>query len=228
MTISTDALLAKLFRWKTKETIEGVDFYIRVVSDQAIDDARREALLEARKLRRSLRDPNSDDYLIYLDPLSDLTDDQLRNVVTTSAMREVMRDYFNTNPRPVLPALGDNPTQAEQEEYEVAKEEREGAYIADMEIYVENWRKDFVAMLEKRDTEWLLRTARANRTDQVCEERFSEVFQEYVVAAAIYTDDKYKTRMFTVEQYRQLPTEVKERLRDAYNNMSVSPDQIKN
>lgn len=228
MSINTEALMAKLFRWKTHVTIEGIDFYIRVVSDHVIDDARREALLAARKLRRDLRDVTSDDYLIYLDPLADLDTAELKNLVTVVAMREIMRDYLNTNPRPVITPLGDNPSQEEQEEFEAAKEAREGEYLAEMELYVANWRKDFESTLDKRTDEQLLRMARANRIDQVCEEKFSSVFEDHVVAASVYADDKYKTRMFTIEQYKELPNEIREKLRDAYNNMSVSPEQIKN
>lgn len=228
MSLNTEALMAKLFRWKSHVTIEGIDFYIRVVSDQVIDDARREALLAARKLRRDLRNPDSDDYLIHLDPLADLDTKELQNLVIVVAMREIMRDYLNTNPRPVITPLGDNPTQEEQEEFEAAKESREAEYLADMEAYVANWRTDFEAGLVKRTDEQLLHMARANRIDQVCEERFSAIFEDYVVAASIYTNDTYKTKMFTPEQYKELPSEIRQKLRDAYNNMSVSPEQIKN
>ena len=226
--MSIDALMTKLFSWKNHITIEGVDFYLRVVSDHVIDDARREALLAARKLRRTLRDTDSDDYLIYLDPLADLEDDGLRNLIIVVAMREVMREYLNTNPRPIIEPLGDNPTQEEQETYEETKENREGEYLAEMESYVANWRTDFEAGLQKRPRDYLLNMAKANRVDQICEEKFSSVFEDYVVANSIYTDDKYKTRMFTLEQYKELPSDIRLKLRDAYNSLSVSPEQIKN
>jgi len=228
MSINTEALMAKLFRWRTTVEISGTKFYIRVVSDQVVDDARRTALLESRKLRRSVRDSSTDDYLIYIDPLNDLDDDQLRTLITTVSMREIMREYLNTTPRPIITPLGDNPTQEEQEEWEASKEAREAEYLADMTAYVENWQKEFVANLEKRDRPILFSAAQKLRTDQICEDKFTEVFEEQVVAASIYTDDKYKTRMFTIEQYRELPTEVRQQLRDAYNNMSIAPDDIKN
>jgi hypothetical protein len=227
-TTNTQALMEKLFRWKNKVTISGIDFYVRVVSDQIVDDARREALLESRKLRRDLRNTESEDYLIYIDPLHDLDDDQLRTLITSNAMREVMQEYLNSNPRPIMPQLGDNPTQEEQEEQEAFKEQRDAEYLAEMTSYVENWQKDFLAGLEKRDRDMLFAMAQKLRTDQICEDKFSEIFEERVVAASVYTDDKYKTRMFTLEQYRELPTEIRQQLRDAYNGMSITPDNIKN
>jgi hypothetical protein len=226
--MNTEALMAKLFRWHSTVEIQGTKFYVRIVSDQVTDDARREALLESRKLRRNLRDTNTDDYLIYIDPLNDLDDDQLRTLITTTSMREVMREYLNTNPRPVIIPLGENPSQEEQEEWESAKEGREAEYLAEMTTYVESWQKDFIGGLEKRDRQQLFNMAQKLRTDQVCEDKFSEVFEERVVAASVFIDDRYKVRMFTLEQYRELPTEIRQQLRDAYNNMSIAPDEIKN
>lgn len=226
--MNTETLMNRLFKWRTSVVIDGITFYVRVVGDQVIDDARKEALLESRKLRRALRDQESDDYLIYLDALQDLDDESLRNLVIVVAMRTIMREYLNTNPRPVLLPLGDNPTQEEQEQFEESKEAREQEYLAAMELYVEQWREDFTKTLEKRDTAYLLGMAKVNRIDQVCEEKFSNVFEEYVIAASLYSDDKYTKRMLTVPEYRELPSEIKSQLRDAYNNMSIGPDDIKN
>lgn len=228
MSMNTEALMAKLFRWHSTIEIQGTKFYIRVVSDQVVDDARREALLESRKLRRNLRDITTDDYLIYVDPLNDLDDDQLRTLITGTSMREVMRDYLNNNPRPVMTALGDNPSQEEQEEWEASKEGREAEYLVEMTTYVENWQKDFVGALEKRERPYLFGRGQKLRTDQVCEDKFSEIFEEHVVAASVFSDDRYKNKMFSIEQYRELPTEVRQQLRDAYNNMSIAPDDVKN
>jgi hypothetical protein len=226
--LNTEALMEKLFNWKTTVEIRGVTIYVRVVSDQSLDDARRNALLESRKLRRSLRDPNSDDYLIYLDPLNDLDDDQLRTIITNVAMRRVMGEYINTNPRPELATLGDYPTQEQQENYEAAKEQREEDYLNAMQEYVAAWQADFLKSLETKDRTYLLNAAKANRVDQVCEEKFSDVFEAHVIASSLYADEKYKNRLLTVEQYNALPTDAKQKLRDAYNSLTIGSDDIKN
>lgn len=223
-----DTLMAKLFRWKTSIDIEGVTFYIRIVSDQVIDDARKYALLGSRNLRRDLRNVNSDDYLIYLDPLADLDADQLRTLNTSIAMREIMRDYLNNNPRPQLDPLPTNPSQEMQEEHEAARLQREDDYIKGMTEYVENWREDYQEALAARDYDYLLNMARKNRVDQVCEEKFSSMFEEYVVCESVFTDKNYKEKMFTLDQFRELPNDVRVKLRDAYNNISIAPDQVKN
>lgn len=228
MTMNTEALMAKLFKWHKTIEISGTKFYIRVVSDQVVDDARRTALLEARKLRRNVRDTSTDDYLLYIDPMNDFDDDQLRTFITSTSMREVMREYLNLTPRPIMDPLGDNPTQEEQEDWQAERESREAAYLAEMTTYVENWQKEFVTALATRERPVLFSMAQKLRTDQICEDKFTEIFEENVVAASIFSDDKYKSRMFTLGQYQELPTEVRKQLRDAYNTMSIAPDDIKN
>ena len=38
----------------------------------------------------------------------------------------------------------------------------------------------------------------------------------------------FKTRAFTLEQYKALPRTIRQKFRDAYNGMNVSADNIKN
>src|SRR6185369_12635007 len=209
MAISNDALMAKLFKWTTTVEYNGVKFYQRIVGDSVIDDARREALLESRKLRRELCDTDSSDYLIYLDPLEDLDDTELRESVIIVAMRDIMREYLQNTPRPAILELPDNPSQELQEEYEAAHEEREKNYLADMTAHVDNWRVDFEKTLEGKDRNMIMGLAKKYRVDQACEDRFTQVFEDHVVCASIYADDKYKTRMFMLEQYKELPAELK-------------------
>lgn len=225
---STDALMAKLFKWTTKIEYNGIVFYQRIVGDAVIDDARQEALLEASKMRRNLRNPDSTEYLIYLDVLEDLEDSEIRDNITGAAIRDTMREYIQSTPRPTLPALADHPSQEEQEEYELEKQRREDDYLANLTEYAEAWRKDFEKTLEGKDRAALVNLAKKYRTDQACEQRFTEVFEATVVCASIYTDDKYKTRMFTVDQYQELPSELKLLLRNSYNNINIDPDSLKN
>lgn len=228
MATSTDALMTKLFKWTTKVEYNGETLHMRIVGDSVLDDARREALLESRKLRRELRNPDSMDYLIYLDPLEDLDEAELRDVILVTSMRDVMREYLQNTPRPVLPALGDNPSQEDQENYEAEKEGREQVYIDNMTHHVDNWREGYAKTLEGKDRAALMTMAKKLRTDVACEQRFTEVFEEAVVCASVYTDQKYTKRMFTPEQYAELPFELKSQLRNAYNTITIDPELLKN
>jgi hypothetical protein len=227
-TFNTEALMAKLFSWKTVVEFEGSKFPMRVVSDHVIDDARRYALIESRKLRRSLRDENSDDFLIHIDPLRDLDVDDYLNLIIFSAVRDTMRTYMSNNPRPVIEPLGDNPSQEEQENHEADKEKRDEEYIVEMQAYMKSWQDEFKIGLERKTKDQLEILARRYRTDTLCEELFSAVFEEYIVAASIYTDEKYKERMFSLEQFKNLPMALRVKLIDAYRNLNITAEDVKN
>lgn len=226
--VSNEVLMAKLFRWRTSVTYNGVTLYLRVVSDATVEDARRAALLAARKLRKELRDQASDEYLLHLDAYDEYTRDELSAVIQIAASREIMREYLNTNPRPRLDPLPDHPSQEQLEEFEAAKADRDEAYITAMQEHVEAWRVEFEQRLATMTDEQLRAGAKRYRTDELCETLFNSVFETYVVAASVYVDERYAKRAFTVEEYKQLPTEVQRTLYDAYNTMNIATDDVKN
>lgn len=226
---TSEQILSKLFNFKTSFVARGITFHMRIVPDSIVEDARSKALLHARKMRRSLRDPNTEEYLIYLDVLNDFTDDELKNLITVNGSRDVMRRWLQETPKPILDALGDNPTQAEQEEYEAAKETREGEYFDALEQHMQAWRKEFLAGLDKRDRAYWEFMARRYQTDMVCEQEFTEFFEDYVVAHSLYTDDKFKTRLFDdVDAYKELPSEIRDVIRARYQTLTVDTDDVKN
>lgn len=225
---STEALMQKLFKWKRQVEYNGVIFYIRVVSDMVIEDARRHALVEARKLRRELRDPNSNAYLIYIDVLEEYDLEQLIGLIEISASRQVMQEYIQNNPRPTVQPLRDGASQQEMEEHEAELEQRNEDYIANMQQVVKDWREQFDTDLRKQSEDVIRSTARRHEIDRVCEDLFRKEFETYVIAASVYKDSQYKERMFTLEEYKSLPTEVKNLLYETYNNINVGADDIKN
>lgn len=227
--VTSDAIFNKLFNFKKSFPLRGITFHMRVVPDSVVEDARSQALLHARKMRRALRDPNTEEYLVHLDVLNDFTDEELMNLITVNASRDVMREWVQRTPKPVIEPLGDNPSQEQQEEYESAKEARETEYFDDLELHMQNWRNDFRATLEKKDRKYWEFMARRFQTDMVCEQEFTNFFESYIVAHSLYTDDKFKTRLFeSVDAYKELPSEMRADLIAEYQKLTVSADDVKN
>ncbi len=226
---TSEQIFSKLFNFKTSFVVRGITFHMRIVPDSVVEDARSQALLHARKMRRALRDPNTEEYLIYLDVLNDFTDEELKNLITVNASRDIMRRYVQDTPRPILDPLGDNPSQAEQEEFEASKQQREDEYFEGLENHMAAWRKEFLVGLEKRDRQYWEFMARRHQTDMVCEQEFTAFFEDYVVSHSLYTDDKFKTRLFdSVDAYKELPSEIRDELRDKYQKLTVDTDDVKN
>lgn len=226
--MSTDELMKKLFRWRKEIQFEDVHFYLRIVGDQVVEDARQAALLASRKMRKALRDQDSDMYLLHIDPIKDFTDEELQTTLVILASQDVMTDYVQNTPRPIVAPLPDNPTLEQQEQHQAALEEQEQMYIESMKTYIEDWRQTYAGTLKQRPREFVEKQYARHRTDRVCENVFSQEFQDRLVAASIYSSDTYKTRMFTYEEYRDLPGEVRTVLEDAYKGMVITPDDLKN
>lgn len=221
-------LLAKLFNFK-KEVVykEEIHLWMRVPNDQVIDDARTDALLAARTLRRQLRDSQSKEYLLYLDSVEDFEEDDLYSACVTLAMRDVMRDYVNTNPKPPLPSLGDYPTQEEQEEYAVAKAQRELDYAEGMRLYVESWREQYLGGLKRGGVERAKQIYKKLRTDRAAEDLFTEKFEESMISRSVFLDEACKKPAFDPEQYKQAPSDFRRFVRDQMNELSVGGDELK-
>lgn len=229
--MSNDAvasLMAKLFQWKSEIEVLGVTFYLKIVTDAVVEDARKHALLVSRRMRRNLRDPLTDEYLMHLDATKDLSDDELKSGLVNLASRDVARAWMNTNPKAPIDPLGDNPSQEEQEQYEAAKEQQETDYLNALQAHLETWQADYEKVMKKQSREQLEAMYRKLRTDRVCEELFGQEFEDYLLAHAIFADPEYKQRAFTIEELSDLPTLVKTRFRDEYNVLSMSMDTIKN
>lgn len=223
-----DELILKLFRFKKEVAFNDITLYLRVVSDAVLEDARQHGLLESRKLRRDLRNHDSDAYLIYLDAIDELDTEQLVNGNINLAMRDIMQEYMAMTPLEQLPALTDNPSLEEQEDYEAAKKERETNYLNDMQTYVDSWKEGYEKSLRAMKRERLLQEFKLKRVDDVCRDLFVKEYESYVLSSAVFVDAEYKVRAFkNVTDFKQAPTDFRDFISREYNNLTVSSDDLK-
>lgn len=224
----TQDIMERLFLWKTEVTYRGTTFHQRIVSDATIEDARQHALVASRKLRRDLRNKESDSYLIYLDPINDLNDEDLRNAIVYGESRDVMSDFIRSTPRRVVDKPGDGATLEDQELYQEELEKRDTEYGEELKRHIDLWEVDYRRNMEKWDRERLTYQYTQLQTDSVCNAKFTEVFEQFVLAASVYLDGKFKQRAFTNEEFASLPESVRQMFRDSYNNINIGADDIKN
>lgn len=232
----------KLFTWRTTLNISGQTFHVRIVGDSTIEEARHKGLLEARTLRSNLRNSNSEDYLTYLSVVKDLEDDVVIGQIVDAESEGIIREYVTTNPRPKVPELGDYPTQEEQEEREAAFEERERIYMQELEKYVENWRDKRTEGLQFNEKEgagdletqrqgyrnYLEMTWKKLLVDRLAEDRFQKVYENVVLSQCLFYDEDMKEPVFSsYDEFKSLPSEVKQIIKDAYNSINVSAEEIK-
>lgn len=220
-------LISKLFEFTKEVKIKNQKLYLRIPGDNVVEEARRESLLESRKLRRSLRTPDSDDYLIHLDPVEDYDKDEIIAMCLTLGMRDVMRTYIQTHPKPQLTSLGDNPSLEDQEQHEAEKVQRDIDYNDNMRLHIENWRDSYNKTLNNMDIEQVKNVYKRLKTERVCEDTFNREFEDRIMTYSIYTDKDHKKPAFTIDEYRNLPSNIKTELQEEYGSISLGSDELK-
>lgn len=220
-------LIAKLFEFTKDVEVKGQKLYLRIPGDHVVEEARRESLLESRKLRRALRTPDTDDYLIHIDPVEDYEKSDIITMCISLGMRDVMRTYIQTHPKPQLDPLGDNPSLEEQERHEAAKLQRDIDYNEDMRVHIENWRDNYNKSLEKLDIEQVKNAYKRSKTERVCEDLYSREFEDRIMTYSIFADKDHKNPAFTLDEYRNLPSNIKTLLQEEYSTLSLGVDDLK-
>lgn len=221
------SIIHKLFSWKTSIVINDVEFHVRIVGDGTVESARDYSLLKSRKLRRRLRDENSDDYIIHIDVVNEYDDEELRNSITNLEMYKVMREYMTRVPKRTPDPLGDFPTLEEQEQYKEEEEKIEEEYIAEVKAHVDNWQGGFEKQLEKLERAELEKRWKTLIVDRVAEEEFQKEFENYILSQSIYLDANFQTQAFTLEEFLSLPKDIRDKFRDAYNSIDMSSEELK-
>lgn len=220
-------LLKKLFSYTTTVDYRGTTFYLRLPSVQVVEQARKEALLRSNALRRALRNPDSEEYLVYIDPALDYTKDQLITYCLAKGLLDAAREYRQRTPKPALPKLPDYPTQEQQEEYEVAAQERETQYMEGLKAYLLDYEREYRQALEQRTQEQLFEEYRKMRTDEVCTDTFNRTFETKLMVASVFLDSAHTIPAFTEEEYAALPQAVRALFEQALSNISLTDDDLK-
>lgn len=221
------ALLDKFFNWKHNINYRGMTFHQRLVSQKVIEEARKYALLESRKMRQKLRDPSSDEYIIYIDPVHDLSDDEIRDFIAQSAMRDAVEEYIKANPKPVI-SQPQSDKLADVEQFEEDKEQRDAMYAELVQKHAEDVYNRVLNGLANVDREGLIDRYRRIQVDRVCEDVFTNEFEDYVLSASLYTDESFKKRAFTLEEFKELPSDARLFFRSSYNKIAMSYEELKN
>jgi hypothetical protein len=234
--------LAHLFRWSTKVDIKNregnvVDtLFIRLVGDVDYGQAQQYGLLESRKLRKRLRDENTvDNQALFLDLDEKTKDDLVVGILYSemtsfrdAAVSELGDELFR------IPSLPDNPTLEDREKYqekeEKLAEEKTKKLQALMEKKSEERRIKLNELAEKENgVEELRKLFVDSSINFRCLDEYSRAFREYCVFAGTYKDSKFTEKAFdNFEQFRNASSNLKRQIIDAYLELELSGEQLKN
>lgn len=229
-----DVDISKLFHWGSKFTLkdrfgkELIEVYIRLVGDADLNRARIYALRKSADLRRLLKDENSDEKIAYIPTIDALTKEQLMDALILFLTRSITMDAIRAIQVKLPAELDSDATLEEQEKYQkevdnypITREERIREYV---ENKVEEKRKEF----SKKDKEFLYDEYQRFLVDQLCESEMISKYREACIFYGTFEDFRYKNRLFSdMEEFENLPKEIKDQLLDAYNSLELGGEDLK-
>lgn len=228
--------LVDLFRWNKQVDIKDKDknvvatVFIRLVGDIDYNQAQQHALLISRKLRKALKNTDSMEHQsLFLD-----IDDRNRDDLTLGVLLSEMSNFRDM----AVAELGDifkvselslNPTLEDKEQHQEAEEKLVQDKFDKIKSKMEEISNKRKLELEVLPTEDLKKLFIDSNINMKCIEEFSEAFRDYCVFAGTYKDQEFKTKVFIgFDDYRNTSPNLKKQLLDAYLELEISGEQLKN
>lgn len=227
-----DVDISALFRWGKEfeiDTPKGkVPFWMKIVGDADINRARVYGLRNSAELRRQLKDKNSDERLALV-PDFDVTDREKAVEVIllykVTDLTDIARKKMDLN----YPKEPKSDASLEEHEKYQAEVDGWGEYVANelskkynKEVELEKKR------LNKLSDDDLLFEYYNTLTNKLCESEMMKGFQDMCVYLATYRDENYKEHLFSsLDEFLNLPTEVKEQFYIYYTTLSLPTEELK-
>lgn len=240
--------LVNLLRWKKAITLlddEGkpvldekkkeVKVWVRIIGDESQQDAYRMARVQSAEKRRVLRDMNSTDYKDQILPIMEADRETCEELVRISRGSNFTGEALSNTERPDLPTLAqladdaDAPTLEEQEKLDSAIKEIETEYQAAINTYVQTRGVELEAELKEMDLDTLRVQAMYETSNALALNTFLVVVQDEKAWRSTYMDEACTIPAYdSVEEFKEQHPAIRRQILEAYADLEMSPDEIKN
>lgn len=228
----SDVDISKLFTWGKKFEITSntgkIDVYIRLIGDEDLNKARVYALRKSSELRKKLKEKDSDERLAYIPDIEYYDKDLLVEQLVLFRVKELATEavselQFNIPKEPDSRA-GLEEQEKYQELIDKFPEEREVQIRKHIEQRVDKERE----LYKSKSLEELYRELERSLINQACESEMVIRFREMCTYFGTYSDEKFKKRFFSnLEQFSNLPSQIKNELMDSYLTLEISGEELK-
>lgn len=229
-----DVDISKLFNWGSDFSLfdsmgsELTKVWMRLVGDAELNRARVFALRESAKLRKALKNEDSDERWAYIADIEILEFENLVETVliymtrdtTISAMKEI---------KVPLPKEPESDASLEaQEEYQ----NKVDAYPAERSKLI----REYVETALGKERQRLLTMSKeavykefvSLAINTICEEEMIKRFREMCVFFGTFKDSEYKNKFFNdFYDFDNLPTEIKTQLIEYYSALEINGEDLK-
>ena len=229
-----DVDISKLFVWgKRYDIVDNAGevvytVYMRLPGDADLNRTRVYALRKSQELRKKLRDVNSDERLLYIKDLEEMSRDELMYSVIALSMREINQRATREVkiPRPKAPKSDAKLEKMEkyQEELDNFPKKYQEAFQKFIKTEVDKLKK----ALENQNEDELYKMYVRLQIDEFCELEAFRAYKEMEIFLGCYKDPDYEDRVWdTFEKYENFDPNMKAELKAAYDTLEVRMDELK-
>lgn len=232
--------IKELFTYKKDVEIknrsgEKATIWVKLMGESDLNESYRLARVASSKKRELLRDPESVDYQDEIAPLSELTREELEQMILGAKKNRFIAESFVKVDREELPEIDevsstpDAPTLEEQEILDKKFEEQKDDYEKRLDQYVEDRLAEVIALLKEKTDEEVIKEAQDEMVNILPLQTFFFELNAQKGFRGTYEDKECKKRIFdNVDDYKSANDALKKQVLDAYTQLEIGADDIKN
>lgn len=229
-----DIDISKLFSWGSSLTLKNkhgddvLTVYMRIIGDADVNRARVIALRKSAELREKLKTPGSDERVALLPSMKEIEKEKIIETMLFMTLKD-LSSVAEKNLVLKYPQEPDSDaTLEEQEEYQKQVDD----WPNTLQTKISESLEKEVAIERKRLQQLSENKLKTEYEDlwinRLCEVEMYNSFQDICVVFGSYKDADYKRKLFnSIDDFQNLPTEVKEQLLDFYATLIIDIDELK-
>jgi hypothetical protein len=228
-----DVNISSLFTWgKHFEIVvkDGVvaNVYMRLLGDADINKTRVFSLRKTAELRRKLLDPTSDERIVYIKSIDDMTLDELYGGISLYSMRE-FTNRANKEVKVKVPKVPKGEaTLEETEKYQKEIDDYPEKYYAAIQKYMDKLTDGLIESLKTESKESLYNMYLKLLINEFCEQEAFVAYKNMELYLGCFKDPEYKERLFSsFEEFENMDTQLKIEFRSAYNSLEINMNELK-
>lgn len=202
--------------------------WIRLVGESDLGQARVYALRKVYELKLKLRDEDSDEYKALIVSIMDLDRDQLVTSLLYFKFQEIVREASKTVKIKYPKEPNSNADIERQSEYQNDLDTWQSKLEEAVQDYVtpryERIKSDYSSKSYEQIYDEYIKYLRT----QICDHEFQKRFTDKCVYLGTFKDEELKISFFnSLEDFENLPTEVKDQFISFYKDLDLSSEELK-
>lgn len=239
--------IADLLKWRTSVILLDADgnpvldddekpvvVYLRIIGDNDLEEAHRQARIHSAKVRKELQDSTSDMFQDRVLPIMEASREDCIGIIMQYRTSNLDAESRANTVRPELATIdevavdADAPTLEEQEQLDTENDRVDNEYTERLKEYVETRTAVIRAELDELSDEEINKIATEEISGVLALAEFFTVLMEQKILRASYLDKTYKEKAFSnLEEVRETSPTIRQQLFDAYLELEYDPDKVK-